>query len=321
MTGGTGFVGKWLLATLLHIDSRLNLGCRISILSRDPGAFSASVPELAMNASVELLQGDIKSFKFPKGEFDVVIHAAADVAVLIDPEEIFATCLEGTRRILDFSRQAGVKDLLLVSSGAVYGCQPAEQLKLSETYSGAPDTLLPSSGYGEGKRISEWLACIAASSSSIQIKIARCFSFVGPYLPLHGRFAIGNFIQSAMKGHVILIKGDGTPYRSYLYAADMAAWLWAVLLKGRSGVAYNVGASDAVSILELAQIINQVLESSADIVVQKVAEPGHMPDRYIPNNNRARMELGLLEPLPLAESIARTAEWHQKFAAYQRGCE
>lgn len=308
ITGGTGFIGKWLLATLLDANDALNLDCRITLLSRNPSAFQRDWP--SVSGRVEWIAGDVRSFPIEDHRFDVIIHAATDVVANSSPEDIFSTCLEGTRRVLALARQCGASQLLLVSSGAVYGPLPAGMTHVPETYVGGPDPLLSSSAYSEGKRVSEWLAA-QAQGDGLEIKIARVFALVGPHLPLDKHFAIGNFLGAVLAGEEVVIQGDGTPHRSYLYAADMAAWLWAVLLRGQSGRAYNVGSEESVSIADLALRVHQVLGRPPRIVVQQKARPGQAVAHYVPNISQTREELGLALPLRLDEAIRRTASWQK----------
>jgi len=317
MTGGTGFVGKWLLATLLHANARLGLACRVTVLSRNPREFAATFPHLALASGVDLIEGDVRTFTQPNGTYDTVLHAATDVVAKSAPEATFDTCVDGTRRVLEFADRIGASNLLLVSSGAVYGRQPPELTGVPETYNGAPDPLLPTSAYGEGKRAAEWLAGALAARSSVQVKIARCFAFVGPYLPVDKQFAIGNFMGSALRQEDVVIEGDGTPYRSYLYAADMAAWLWAVLFRGRSGTAYNVGAEESLSIIQLARRVNELAGAHTGIQILRPPLAGSPAERYVPDTRRARAELGLPEALPLDDAIVRTLAWHRHHAALE----
>lgn len=314
VTGGTGFVGKWLLATLIDADRRLALGCRVTVLSRDPDAFTVAAPHLARAPRVDIVRGDVRDFEFPAGRFDVVIHAATDVIAQNTPSGTFATCVEGTRRVLDFAVHVGATNFLLVSSGAIYGRQPPGISRVPETHAGAPDPLLQASAYGEGKRVSEWLTCARATESGLRVTIARCFAFVGPYLPLDKQFAIGNFLRAAMAGEEIVIQGDGTPYRSYLHAADMAAWIWAVLLRGQPGAAYNVGGEEALSIADLGQRVVRILGSTSKVHTLKRATADCEPERYVPDVSRARTELDLPAPIPLDEALLRTARWHRDHA-------
>jgi dTDP-glucose 4,6-dehydratase len=198
--------------------------------------------------------------------------------------------------------------MLLVSSGAVYGTLPTGMTHVPETHCGGPDPLLASSAYGEGKRVSEWL-CAQASVNGLEVKIARVFALVGPHLPLDKQFAIGNFLQAAMAGEQIIIQGDGTPFRSYLYAADMAAWLWAVLIRGSASRAYNVGSEESLSILDLAERMVSVLSCKPDISARHQPQPGNAPTHYVPSTARARLELQLPVAMALEEAITRTASW------------
>lgn len=311
LTGGTGFVGKWLLATLIHANYARGLNCRVTILSRKPRIFARQHPELAHDPMVELVEGDITDFRFPPGRFTHVIHGAADVVDPRDAIETLNTAIDGTRRVLDFAVRSGASRMMLLSSGSVYGIQPAEMSAMAEDFPGTPDPFAEASAYGLGKRYSEWLAVAATRNSTLQAVIARGFAFVGPYLPLDRHFAVGNFIRDAMHGQPIVIQGDGTPMRTYLYAADMAAWLWTILLEGKSGSAYNVGGNTPLSIRDLAQTVAAVIGSAGEVVVQVEAHPGKPIQRYVPDVRKACDELGLSVETGLDDSIRKTAAWYR----------
>ncbi len=314
ITGGTGFFGMWLLESFVRANDALSLGARAVVLTRDPHAFAQKAPHLTSRADLEFISGDVRTFAFPAGRFAYVIHAATEASAKLNdeaPQEMLDAILGGTRRVLDFAAQCGVKKLLLTSSGAVYGKQPSEITHVSEDYLGAPDPLLTGSAYGEGKRVSEHMCVVHARQYGYETKIARCFAFVGPHLPLDTHFAIGNFIHDAMRGDPIKIGGDGTPTRSYLYAADLAIWLWTLLFKARPGRAYNVGSNEPVSIAELAEIVKTATDTASAVRIAGVAKSGQPISRYVPNTDRARAELALVVHKPLLESIIRTATWHK----------
>src|SRR5205085_5180473 len=113
----------------------------------------------------------------------------------------------------------------------------------------------PNAAYAEGKRMAELYCSIYHAQHHLPIKIARCFAFVGPYLPLNKHFAIGNFIQDGLSQKDIVLKGDGTPCRSYLYAADLTVWLWTILLQGQNNLPYNVGSDEDLNLAALANMI------------------------------------------------------------------
>jgi len=311
ITGGTGFFGMWLLESFAHINDQLALGMRATILTRDPAAFTRKAPHLAARADLRFIQGDIRSFPFPEGPFDYIIHAATEVRAKLNeeaPQEILDAIIAGTRRVLDFAAQCGVKKLLLTSSGAVYGKQPSEITHISEDYLGAPDPLLPGSAYGEGKRLAEHMCSVHARQHGYEAKIARCFAFVGPHLPLDAHFAIGNFICDAMRGMPIQINGDGTPMRSYLYASDLAVWLWTILFKAPHARAFNVGSDEDKNLAELAKLIQS--NFSGQGLVKKLTNPSNTISRYVPAIERARIDLGLRINVSLSDAIHRTATWN-----------
>lgn len=260
----------------------------------------------------------MRNFPIDGARFDVIIHAATDVVVQASPHDVFTTCLDGTTRVLALARTCGASRMLLLSSGAIYGPLPFGMTHVPENHLGGPDPLLPDSAYGEGKRVAEWLATHTAYGD-LTVCIARLFAVVGPHLPLNKHFAIGNFLRAAMAGEEIVIQGNGKPHRSYLYAADMAAWLWAVLLRGRAGRAYNVGSDASISIGALADRVCQVLGVEPRVRVLQATLPDTPVPRYVPNIARARTELGLPPPLALDEAISRTARWHAERAGVGAG--
>jgi dTDP-glucose 4,6-dehydratase len=314
ITGGTGFFGCWLLESFCWANRVLCLGAEIWVLTRNPESFEDKCPHLASDHAVKLYAGNVIDFEFPQESFPFVIHAATEASAALNvqnPLSMFDTIVHGTRRTLDFARQTGARKFLLTSSGAVYGRQPPEIEHIPEDYAGAPDTMNPRWVYGEGKRCAELLCATYAKRSGIETKIARCWAFVGPYLPLDIHFAVGNFIRDGLKGGPIVVNGDGTPYRSYLYAADLAIWLWTILLKGATCRPYNVGSDVPFSIKELAYLIAEKFEAKSNVLIMKKDE-GKAKERYIPSIERAKKELNLQVAISCDEAIVRTIKWHKK---------
>jgi nucleoside-diphosphate-sugar epimerase len=312
LTGGTGFFGCWLTESFLHINRALQLNAHLTVLTRDPAAFARKCPHLAADPALSLLEGDVRTFSFPSGDFPFIIHAATETTAKqsTGPLDTFTTIIDGTARVLDFAATHGTRKLLLTSSGAVYGKQPPAITHTPEDYPGAPDPLDPASVYGEGKRASEQLCALNARATGIEIKIARCFAFVGPHLPLDAHFAIGNFIRDAINSQPIAIGGDGTPLRSYLYAADLAVWLWTILFRAPSMQAFNVGSEQAINIRDLANTVTATLNPALAVDIAKLPIPGASPAQYVPSTQRAQQLLGLKQNISLEEAIRRTAAWH-----------
>jgi dTDP-glucose 4,6-dehydratase len=315
ITGGTGFFGCWLVESFCFINQLLGLGAKATVLTRNPQAFAQKCPHLASDSAVTLLAGDVRSFLFPEEEYRYVIHAATEAsAKQADkaPLEMLSTIIAGTERTLEFAVTHGARKFLLTSSGAVYGKQPADMTHVPESYAGAPDPLAPASVYAEGKRTSELLCALYQQTGHLDCKIARCWAFCGPHLPLDQHFAIGNFIGDVLAGRPIQIQSDGTARRSYLYAADLAVWLWTILFRAPALMPFNVGSAHDVSIQELAQTVAATLNPQTEIRVARQVAAGSAPLRYVPSVDRAREALGLRQTVGLEECIRRTARWFTK---------
>ena len=293
VTGGTGFFGKSLLDL---VRRRGWTDTEFVLLSRAPERFAASVPELAALPGVRLIPGDVRSFAFPRGRFDVVIHGAAPALTGLAPGEQRSIIVEGSRRVLEFVRVCGAERVLMISSGAVYGPQGTVE-KVAEDHPCRPVT-----EYGIAKLEAERMFL----DSGVPTAVARGFAFVGRYLNRDIHFAIGNFIRDVLAGKAVVVKGDGTPLRSYLYADDLAEWLLALAARPEEQLVCNVGSDRAVSIRELAHTVCRALGRELPIRVLTPAEPGGPVERYVPSIALAG-SLGLLVKNDLETAIRRSA--------------
>ena len=312
LTGGTGYIGRWLLEALCHANSEMGLGLHTTVLSRHPDRFVRDWPHLGADASVSMVQGDIRDFPFPEGPFSHVIHAATDVVADSTPLETFDVTVLGTRRVLEFCRERNVERVLLLSSGAVYGRLLPSVQHVTEDHAGAPRTDALGAAYGLGKMATEWLGTAYADIAGLHCSSARVFAQVGPYLALDKQFAAGNFIGNALRDEPFIIKGDGTPRRSYMYGTDLVTWLLAIMVRGAPNRAYNVGSDAAISIAELATAVATAAGvSRPDIRVQGRSVVGALPEFYVPSIARARDELGLQITVPFDEALRRTIAWYR----------
>lgn len=303
MTGGTGFIGRWMLEALV----RSGISVEVTLLSRNPAAFATKAPHIAARCCI--IPGSIENFIIPPGGYTHVIHGATDASAELtakDPRRMFDTIVSGTRRVLDFAVDRGAQRLLFMSSGAVYGVQPWELTHVTEDWHGGPNLHDPKSAYAEGKRAAETLCAIYGEQFALDTVTARIFALLGPRLTLDIHFAAGNFIRDAMAGRMIRVQSAGTAVRSYLYASDLTVWMWTLLLSAERGSVFNVGSEEAVSIADLARRTSDVL-GGPGVEVLGQADTGWNPGRYVPSTAAIRRELGLEPTVGLDEAIRRTA--------------
>lgn len=294
VTGGTGFFGKSMLECRLHDPQARETA--LVILSRDPMAFLSRNPRFRGMENVEWVKGNVLDSRLSHsvvGPFDSIVHAAAVLDPALPAGEFERVVVGGTGNVIALAKSCRCGRILFTSSGAVYGPQTQPV--------GEEASCRPITPYGRAKLMAEDLLL----ESGLDIRIARCFSFAGPHLDRTIYYAIGNFIQDCLDGKDIVIKGDGTPLRSYLHADDLVEWLFAILERGEPGRAYNVGSPEAISIGDLAARVRLVLGAKGEVRILGRPEGGP-PSVYVPKVDRAREELGLEVRIGLDDAIRRS---------------
>ena len=313
ITGGTGFFGKALLKHWASGDNPELEKAKLTILSRNPNDFQSAHGSLLSDLNVELIAGDIlKPETLPIHEYSHILHAATDSTrgLKLTPLERSQQIIDGTRNVLDLATQCGSPRVLLVSSGGVYGNISHFPNGVPEDYCGMSNPLNPDNAYSVSKRHAEHLCALYKNEYGLDTLIARCFAFVGEDIPRDAHFAIGNFLEDAFKVRDIIIKGDGSPIRTYLDQRDLAKWLTDIMFHGASGKAYNVGSNEKIALSDLAKLISEI--SGARSAVHILGKPslGQAAGRnvYVPSIDRAQNELGLAVNFSLSEAVEHIFE-------------
>jgi nucleoside-diphosphate-sugar epimerase len=308
VTGGTGFFGKWLLESFVYVNEKLRLNAKIISLSRNPDLFKQEYPFYNEHyKSVRFVKGDLLTYDFKiDEEVQFIIHAgtaASDSLNKNNPLLMMDTITLGTRNVLDFALTQPIESFIFISSGAVYGKQPFNVSNIQETDSFKIDINNSNAAYSEGKRIAELYCSTYFEKHNLPVKIARCFAFVGPYLPLDTHFAIGNFINNVIKNEDIVIMGDGSTKRSYMYASDLTIALWKILLIGRNNKPYNVGVDNAYSLKEIALLIKKIYGNEVQILNMNKELSQNI---YVPNIDTLINELKIKHFVQIEEAIQKT---------------
>ena len=312
ITGGTGFFGRWLLESFVAANEDFGLQAEAVVLTRNADAFKVRAPRLAASQSIVLHEGSLTGFEPPPGSFTHCIHAASELSTANpeDPLGLLLGSISGAMRVAEFAKDRGVRKLLFTSSGAVYGPMVAGRSLLAEDAPISAAALEGRAAYAAAKRAVELALSLFGSTNGLEVKIARGFAFIGPFLDLGSHLAAANFLRAALDGRPLVIEGHGRTVRSYLYGADLAAWLWTILFRGKHARPYNLGSDQAVTIQELAESIALAAPGRPPVVVKGRLADGEIPDVYVPDISRAGNELGLSVFTPLAEAVKKSVAFH-----------
>ena len=303
--GGSGFFGKSILDSYQRgLLARFDV-TSITVMARRADKLLIDAPHLLSN-SVSLLNSNISNCtSLPSA--DIIIHAAAssdERNYISRPQEERVNIQAGTSNFCKlvplFCKNA---QIVYVSSGAAYGYQSQNIVQVTEDSPlGSIEQLAPQKrDYAVAKRDGEKVI-LELGQQGCHVSIARCFAFVGSYLPLNQHFAIGNFIRDGMQGEAIKVNAKGDVYRSYLYADDLVQWLLRIGQAASPACPiFNVGSDEAISIQDLAKKIATYFQ----VGLQLPQINNTSVDRYIPSIEKAR-SIGCQINYPLDMAIEAT---------------
>lgn len=318
ITGASGFVGTWLTLSWVSARKKLNGHGKLLITSRNPQLLLPLSNVIDSRSPITALSSDIRNLhianEFRDGN---LIHAATPASAALnssDPATMLKIIIEGQERVLEEAVRVNNK-VLFLSSGAVYGRQPSDLSHLSEDWEGAPQIGDSNSAYHEGKRVAELMGNIAVDKQGLNFVTARLFAFIAPFLPLGTHFAVGNFIRDAVTSNQVEIQSGGGSIRSYLYATDLSSSLWALLSRGKTGRAYNVGSDQEVTIRELAIEVVNCTNKRAEVVIKGI-DTSENVNRYVPSVEKISKELGISQSVLLSQAILRTSTWLKETGKY-----
>ncbi|MHA8083442.1 NAD-dependent epimerase/dehydratase family protein [Aquirufa sp. A-Brett2-15D] len=314
ITGGTGFVGKWIVEMVSYINSSSNLNIKLYLLGRDIAKFKEEVPHLAQKTFINFIEQDVRYLHDLPVDINYIIHAAGSPdnrEHVSEPLRTIETYYKGTQSLLDSaSRIPDLKKIVHLSSHQVYGNNGTGQ-PINENSFGSIEALNIANCYAESKRIAETICSYYKNNLRLPIIILRPFAFIGPYQDLEKPWAINGFIRDAILGGPIRILGNGLTERSYLYASDMAYCILKSLVDGKIGEVYNLGSNSPISLNDLAIKIQNHISSDIEIVFRSSKENYLSVSKLVPNTDKINNEIHFKEIFTLDEAISRTILWNQ----------
>ncbi len=305
ITGGAGFIGTHLVRALL------DAGATVTVIDDLSGGDAQGVAGLIERypTHARFVYGSILDPVALHEAVDgsqIVFHLAALVSVvrsIEDPDRYFAVNVDGTERVAEAARRAGVERWVFASSCAVYGDRA--QLPIAETV-----PLDPRSPYAAGKAAGEHIVRAWADSYGLAGVALRLFNVFGPGQPAHGAYAamIPAFITALHAGESPVIYGDGSATRDLVYVDDIvrAMMFAATSSEIPTGQAINIGTGTSVSVLDVAEqlIAKCAPECSIRFMPEREGEVRHSRADVA----AASRLLGFQAATPLAEALASTAE-------------
>lgn len=315
VTGGTGFFGSWIAEAVSYLNDVHQKAITLHLVARDKERFDTRLGHLASRPYLHFIRCDVRNLVEVPKDVNYVIHAASNPDFRFhssNPIETMTTIAEGTQAVLRaVDRVSNLRMFLNVSSSTVYATPADRRRPITETDEGLPLSAVAKHPFAESKRYAESLCSSARSAARIPVVTVRPFTFLGPYQDLDAPWAINNFMRDSLAKRTIRILGDGQTVRSFLYGADLAAWLLVILTKAKSGQTYNVGHDVGLPLIDVARAVAACMEGQQEVVTN-ASLTGAVPNSYlVPDTTSARRAFGLSQFTPLDQAIAQTMAWYK----------
>ena len=267
IAGATGLIGGCLVDVLMNSDCN----CQVYALGRNEERARKRFTAFWNSDRFRFIQSDIVCPLPCETSFDYIIHAASNASPNFfkeKPVEVITSNILGVRHLMDYGLSHGMKRLLYVSSGEVYG--EGDGSAFRESDSGYVDCATPRACYPSAKRAAETLCVAYAAEYGADVVIARPCHTYGPYFTESDNRVYAQFLRRLLAGEDIVMKSSGLQLRSWLYVVDAAFALLTILLKGQKGEAYNV--ADARSNIAIRQLAEMLAKAEGRRIVFDIDE-------------------------------------------------
>lgn len=260
ISGATGLIGSFFVDVLMYRNKWFDMNCKVYAMGRNEQKAKNRFAYCFENPLFSFFSHDINlPITGQWDNIDYVVHLASNThpkAYSTDPIGTITTNIIGVKNMLDFSVQYHAKRFAFASSNEIYGENRGDQEFFDENYCGYIDCNTMRAGYPESKRCGEALCQAYRHQKGLDIVIPRLTRSYGPTMLESDTKAISQFIKKAVQGEDIVLKSEGNQYYSYTYVADAVSGLLTVLLKGKSGEAYNIAdISSDIRLKDLASIL------------------------------------------------------------------
>lgn len=300
VTGGAGFVGSHL------VDSLLDDGFRVTSLDNFGSGRPANLAHLDADR-FDSVDHDVRE-PFPdSGDVAYVFHLASRASpkdFASHAVEIALTNSEGTRNALEYAREHDAR-LVVASTSEVYG--DPEVHPQHEGYNGNVNVRGPRAPYDESKRFSEALAVAYRQQHDVDVRTVRIFNTYGPRMRVDDGRVVPNFLAQALRGDDLTVYGDGSQTRSFCYIDDLIAGIRTVAAAdpdAAAGEVFNLGNTNELSILDLAETVIDVVDTDSGITHEPL--PQDDPQVRRPDISKATDAVDWTPRISLRDGLDRT---------------